>query len=73
MSKTGAWALDLQEKEQEMTTLIYDITFYKVDEEGNEVLDDKGNTKIFRLKEGVRFKPLEYLCEDIDEDILEVA
>ena len=73
MSKTGAWALDHQEKEQEMTALIYDITFYKVDEEGNEVLDDKGNTKIFRLKEGVRFKPLEYLCEDIDEDILEVA
>tara|TARA_R100001086_G_scaffold207762_1_gene123590 strand:- start:926 stop:1099 length:174 start_codon:yes stop_codon:yes gene_type:complete len=56
-----------------MTALIYDITFYKVDEEGNEVLDDKGNTKIFRLKEGVRFKPLEYLCEDIDEDILEGA
>jgi len=58
---------------EQMTALIYDITFYKVDEEGNEVLDDKGNTKIFRLKEGVRFKPLEYLCEDIDEDILEGA
>ena len=58
---------------EQMTALIYDITFYKVDEEGNEVLDDKGNTKIFRLKEGVRFKPLEYLCEDIDEDILERA
>ncbi len=54
-----------------MTALIYDITFYKVDEEGNEVLDDKGNTKIFRLKEGVRFKPLEYLCEDLSPDALE--
>ena len=26
------------------TALIYDITFYQVDEEGNDLLDDKGNT-----------------------------
>ena len=24
------------------TALIYDITFYQVDEEGNDLLDDKG-------------------------------
>ncbi len=51
--------------------LIYDIKFYQVDEEGNDILDKEGNTKIFRLKEGIRFKPLEYLCDDMDNDILE--
>ena len=25
------------------TALIYDITFYQVDEEGNDILDNKGN------------------------------
>ena len=29
------------------------------------------NTKVFRIKDGLRFKPLEYLCDDIDLDILE--
>ena len=53
------------------TALIYDITFYQVDEEGNDILDNKGNTKIYRIKEGVRFKPLEYLVDDFDLDILE--
>ena len=53
--------------------LIYDITFYQVDEEGNDILDNKGNTKIYRIKEGLRVKPLEYLCEDFDLDVLEEA
>ena len=53
------------------TALIYDITFYQVDEEGNDILDNKGNTKIYRIKEGLRVKPLEYLCEDLDTDMLE--
>ena len=53
------------------TALIYDITFYQVDEDGNDLLDDKGNTKVFRIKDGLRSKPLEYLCDDIDLDILE--
>ena len=34
------------------TAIIYDITFYQVDEEGNDILDNKGNTKIYRIKEG---------------------
>jgi|TARA_R110000824_G_scaffold41613_1_gene123607 hypothetical protein len=55
------------------TALIYDITFYQVDEEGNDILDNKGNTKIYRIKEGLRVKPLEYLCEDFDLDVLEEA
>ena len=53
------------------TALIYDITFYQVDEDGNDLLDDEGNTKVFRIKDGLRFKPLEYLCDDINLDILE--
>ena len=52
------------------TALIYDITFYQVDEQGNDILDNKGNTKIYRIKKGLRVKPLEYLCEDFDLDIL---
>jgi len=53
------------------TALIYDIKFYLVDEEGNEKVNEKGNTIAYRLKEGIKFKPLEYLCEDMDIDILE--
>ena len=52
---------------------LYDISFYKYDEDGNEELDEKGNTKVYRIKEGVRFKPLEYLVDDFDLDILEEA
>ena len=53
------------------TSLVYDIKFYQVDDDGNEVLNKKNETKIFRLKEGIRFKPLEYLCEDLTTDALE--
>ena len=56
-----------------MTTTISvnDITFYKSDEEGNILTNDKGEEMIFRLKEGLRFKPLEYLVEDFEDDMLE--
>ena len=49
-----------------MSYLIYDIKFYKVDEDGEEVKDAKGNTKLFEPKG--RWKDLEYLCEDKDDD-----
>jgi hypothetical protein len=58
------------------TALVYDIKFYQVNDEGNEVANwtslsfEKGETKIFRIKDGLRFKPLEYLCEGFDLDIL---
>ena len=56
-----------------MTTTISvnDITFYKSDEEGNILTNDKGEEMIFRLKKGLRFKPLEYLVEDFEDDMLE--
>jgi hypothetical protein len=52
-------------------TSILDITFYLLDENGNEIENKDGTTKEFKLKDGVRFKPLEYLCEDLDTDMLE--
>ena len=49
---------------------VYDIAFYKYDENGLEVLNEDGTIKQFRLKDGIRFKPLEYLCEDMTEEML---
>ena len=46
------------------------ITFYKFDDEGNELENEDGTIKEFDLK-SVRFKPLEYLCEDLNADDLE--
>ncbi len=50
---------------------ILDIKFYKYDEDGNELTNKDGTIKEFRIKEGYRYKPLEYLCEDMDEDMVE--
>ena len=59
-------------KGESMTVLVNEITFYKVDDDGNEILNSiTGEVQIFKLKQGVRFKPLEYLVDDVDEDILE--
>jgi hypothetical protein len=52
-----------------MAYLIYEITFYKVDEDGNEITDAKGNIKLYEPKG--RWKDLEYLCEDRDDDNFE--
>ena len=49
---------------------VYDIIFYKYDENGEEVLNENGTTKEFVLKDDIRFKPLEYLCEDMEEEML---
>ena len=49
-----------------MSYLIYDIKFYKVDEDGEEVKDAKGDIKLFEPKG--RWKDLEYLCEDRDDN-----
>jgi hypothetical protein len=40
-----------------------------VDEDGNEKLDKNGEIQKYQLKP-MRFKPLEYLCEDLTEDEL---
>ena len=54
-----------------MTYLINDITFYKVDDEGNEELNKDGTTKVYRIKDGVRGKALEYLSDEFGDDIME--
>ena len=54
-----------------MAYLIQDITFYKVDDEGNEILNKDGTTKIYRIKDGIRVKALEYLTDDFEDDIME--
>ena len=54
-----------------MTYLINDITFYKVDDEGNEELNEDGTTKVYRIKQGTRVKALEYLTEEFEDDIME--
>ena len=55
-----------------MSILVADIKFYVVDDDGNEVLNKEGtHIQLYQLKRDIRFKPLEYLCEDMDMDILE--
>jgi hypothetical protein len=49
---------------------VYDIKFYMCDENGNELLNKDGTIKQFTLRDDIRFKPLEYLCEDLDIDYL---
>jgi hypothetical protein len=54
-----------------MTYLIQDITFYKVDDEGNEELNKDGTTKVYRIKDGIRVKALEYLTDEFEDDIMQ--
>ena len=54
-----------------MAYLIQDITFYKVDDEGNEILNKDGTTKIYRIKDGIRVKALEYLTDEFEDDIMQ--
>ena len=54
-----------------MTYLIQDITFYKVDDEGNEELNKDGTTKVYRIKDGIWPLALEYLTDEFDDDIME--
>ena len=49
---------------------VLDIKFYKYDEDGNDIINKDGTTKEFRLKH-MRFKPLEYLCENMGVDDVE--
>jgi|TARA_R110002020_G_C15931163_1_gene743800 hypothetical protein len=50
---------------------IADITFYLMDEDGNIEEDKQGNEITYRIKDGIRFKPIEYLTENLDVDMLE--
>ena len=52
-----------------MAYRLANITFVKVDEEGNEELNSKG--KIISYVPKGRWKELEYLCEERDDDDFE--
>ena len=48
---------------------IFEITFYKCDDDGEPITDSKGNIKLYNPKG--RWKSLEYLCEDVDDNDFE--
>jgi len=50
---------------------VSDITFYLTDENGDIKQDKKGNEMTYRLKDGIRFKPLEYIADGLEVDMLE--
>ena len=52
-----------------MTYLIYDISFYKVNDDSEPTRDGDGRVKLYNPKG--RWKELEYLCEDRDDDDFE--
>ena len=54
----------------------YKNNFFHVENISTEKLSKKFKTPLYcysysRIKNNIRFKPLEYLCEDFDVDILE--
>ena len=57
-------------KDKPIGVNVLDIKFYKYDEDGNDILNEDGTTKEFQLKH-IRFKPLEYLCEELSVDDVE--
>ena len=57
-------------KNEYSNVAIHTITFFKFDDEGNELENEDGTTKEFRLLKSVRFKPIEYLSEDLDPEYL---
>ena len=50
---------------------VHTLTFYVTDEDDNDIENEDGTTKEFKLK-AMRFKPLEYLCENLNVDDVEV-
>ena len=50
---------------------VSDITFYLYDEDGNAKTDKNGNEITYHLKDGMRFKPLEYIADGLEPDMLQ--
>ena len=72
LKKTNKELMWGQMKDKPIGVNVLDIKFYKYDEDGNDILNEDGTTKEFRLK-AMRFKPLEYLCEGMDiNDVEEI-
>ena len=54
-----------------LSICVYDLIFYLVNDDGNEIENKNKTTKLFRLKDNIRFKPLEYITEDLDLNMIE--
>jgi hypothetical protein len=52
---------------KEYSIAVYDVHFYKVDEDGNELLNDDGSTKLFFENTGFDYT---HLADGIDPDDL---
>lgn len=50
---------------------VENILFYAMDKDNEIVTNKKGEQVMYQIKEGIRFKPLEYLCEDMNIEIME--
>ena len=53
-----------------LSICVQDIIFYLVDDDGNEIENKNKSTKLFRLKDNIRFKPLEYITESLELNML---
>ena len=61
----------MKDKYKGYQPLVLNIKFYLIDEDGNSFTNKDGTDKEFQLKSGIRFKPLEYLCDGVDVNMLE--
>ena len=50
---------------------VENILFYAMDKDNEIITNKKGEQVMYQIKEGIRFKPLEYLCEDMNIEIME--
>ena len=53
---------------EDLDICVWDIQFYKVDEEGNELLNEDGSVKLFNLK---REHDVSFIAEGTDHGDLE--
>jgi len=58
----------MNEENKEYDICVWDILFYKKDEDGNEMLNEDGSVKLFQLK---REHDVSFIAESTTDDDLE--